>query len=288
MSRIGLGDQFADLRFLTRVVATAPNPSNNMLTLLSPAKTLDFETPPVTKTATQPAMLDQSKLLVDEIQDLSAIDLSNLMSISERLGALNHRRFAEWSTPFDKSNAKQAVLAFKGDVYVGLDAESFSADDFKFAQKHLRILSGLYGVLRPLDLIQPYRLEMGTRFENERGRNLYEFWGDRITAELNKQLKSLKSNTVINLASNEYFKAVNTDTLDGEVVAPVFKDLKNGTYKVISFYAKKARGIMSAWIIKNRIDDPKKLAGFDSWGYQYSEEMSEPGEPLFVRDEKPD
>lgn len=259
-----------------------------MLTLLSPAKTLDFETPPVTQTASQPALLEQAEILVDDLRDLSAVDLSNLMSISERLGSLNHRRFAEWSTPFDKTNAKQAVLAFKGDVYVGLDAESFSADDFKFAQKHLRILSGLYGVLRPLDLIQPYRLEMGTRFENERGRNLYEFWGDRISDELNKQLKSLRSNTVVNLASNEYFKSVNTDLLDADVVAPVFKDLKNGTYKVISFYAKKARGIMSAWIIKNRIDDSEQLEGFDGWGYRYSADMSEPGELLFVRDEKPD
>jgi hypothetical protein len=233
-------------------------------------------------------MLDQAQILVDEIRDLSAVDLSKLMSISERLGSLSHRRFAEWSTPFDKTNAKQAVLAFKGDVYVGLDADSFSDADFKFAQKHLRILSGLYGVLRPLDLIQPYRLEMGTRFENERGPNLYEFWGDRITDDLNNQLKSLKSKTVVNLASNEYFKSVNTDALKADVVAPVFKDLKNGTYKVISFYAKKARGIMSAWIIQNRIDNPNELTGFDGWGYRHSAEMSEPGEPLFVRDEKPD
>ena len=220
-----------------------------MLTLLSPAKTLDFETPPVSGISTQPALLDHAEVLVEEIRDLSAADLSNLMSISDRLGALNHRRFAEWQTPFDKTNAKQAVLAFKGDVYQGMDAESFSTDDFRFAQKHVRILSGLYGVLRPMDLIQPYRLEMGTRFQNERGRNLYEFWGDHITNELNRQLKAIKSGTVVNLASNEYYNSVNESALNADVVTPVFKDLKNGTFKVISFYAKKARGVMTAWMM---------------------------------------
>lgn len=258
-----------------------------MLILLSPAKTLDFETPAVTESASQPAMLDQAELLVKAIKDLSPMELSSLMDISDRLGALNHRRFQKWHRPFDKSNAKQAVLAFKGDVYQGFDAESFSDDDFEFAQEHLRILSGLYGVLRPLDLIQPYRLEMGTRFENERGKNLYEFWGDRITDELNEQLEPLKSGTVVNLASKEYFKSVNTEGLNGDVVSPAFRDLKGGTYRIISFYAKKARGLMARWIIQNRVEEPEGLKAFDGWGYRYSADMSTPEEPAFVRDEKP-
>jgi len=258
-----------------------------MLTLLSPAKSLDFETPPITKATTQPAMLDRSELLVGALRDLSAKNLSSLMGISEKLGALNHERFANWHTPFTKSNARQAVIAFKGDVYRGLDIESFSADDFKFAQKHLRILSGLYGVLRPLDLIQPYRLEMGTRFQNENGKDLYAFWGNRISESLNDQLRSLKSGTVINLASIEYFKSVDTTALNADVVSPSFKDLKNGNYKIISFYAKKARGMMAAWIIQNRIEDERQLKDFAVSGYRYSSDFSEPGVPTFVRDEKP-
>ncbi len=258
-----------------------------MLTLISPAKSLDFETPAITKSTTQPAMLDRSEMLVDEIKSLSAMELSALMSISDRLGALNQKRFANWHTPFTKSNSKQAILAFKGDVYRGLDAESFSTDDFSFAQKHLRILSGLYGVLRPLDLIQPYRLEMGTRFKNERGKDLYEFWGDDITDQLNRQLKSLKSRTVINLASKEYFNSVNSSALNADIVSPAFKDLKNGTYKIISFYAKKARGLMAAWIVQNRIEDAKQLNKFEVAGYRYSPDLSWPSEPTFVRDRKP-
>lgn len=258
-----------------------------MLTLLSPAKSLDFETPPRTNSATQPAMLDRSQLLVDSLRDLSAKNLSSLMGISQRLGTLNHERFANWHTPFTKTNAKQAVLAFKGDVYRGLDIQSFSANDFKFAQKHLRILSGLYGLLRPLDLIQPYRLEMGTRFKNRHGKDLYAFWGDDIAERLNKQLRSLKSGTVVNLASIEYFKSVNTTALNADVVSPAFKDLKNGNYKIISFYAKKARGMMAAWIIQNRIEDAGQLKEFAVGGYRYSSDLSAPGEPTFVRNEKP-
>ena len=258
-----------------------------MLTLLSPAKSLDFETAPKTKSATQPAMLDQSQLLVHALQDLSAKKLSSLMGISDKLGALNQERFANWHTPFTTTNARQAVLAFKGDVYRGLDAESFSADDFRFAQKHLRILSGLYGVLRPLDLIQPYRLEMGTRFNNERGKDLYAFWGTGIAEHLNDQLRSLKSGTVVNLASIEYFKSVDATALNADVVSPAFKDLKNGNYKIISFFAKKARGLMAAWIIQNRVGDAQQLKEFSVAGYRYSSDLSAPGEPTFVRDEKP-
>ncbi|MGA7305881.1 MAG: peroxide stress protein YaaA, partial [Rhodothermales bacterium] len=256
--------------------------------LLSPAKTLDFKRPAPTTSATKPAMLERSEVLVDTLRDFSARRLSSLMNISPQLGALNRERFGNWHTPFTKDNAKQALFAFKGDVYVGLDAESLSEEDLKYAQKHVRILSGLYGALRPLDLIQPYRLEMGTKLKNVRGKDLYQFWGDDIVEALNRQLKSLKSSTVVNLASVEYFKSVNTDALKAEVVSPVFLDLKNGTYKIISFYAKKARGFMSAWIVRNRIEDPKKLRKFDVAGYRYSAELSEPGKPAFVRDQKPE
>jgi cytoplasmic iron level regulating protein YaaA (DUF328/UPF0246 family) len=206
------------------------------------------------------------------------------MGISEKLGALNRDRYSAWRTPFTKTHAKQAILAFKGDVYRGLDAESFSADDFKFAQKHLRILSGLYGVLRPLDLILPYRLEMGTMLKNDRGTNLYDFWGDGITTELNKQLRALKSSTVVNLASVEYFKSVNDEALDADVLTPTFLDQKNGQYKIISFYAKKARGLMASWIIRNRVTDQKQLRKFKVGGYAYSAELSTSDQPTFVRD----
>ena len=258
-----------------------------MLILLSPAKTLDYETPVKARTSTQPALLEQSEELIGKLQMMSPGDISALMNISEKLGNLNYERFMEWHTPFTKKNAKQAVLAFKGDVYTGLEAESFSTPELKFAQQHLRILSGLYGVLRPLDLMQPYRLEMGTRFAVTGSQDLYEFWGKRITEELNKQLKSLKSDTVINLASNEYFKSVDTKTLNAEVIAPAFKDLKNGRYKIISFYAKKARGQMAAWIIRRGITDAKQLKKYRLSGYRYSTDMSTAAQPVFIRDEAP-
>ncbi len=257
-----------------------------MLTLLSPAKTLDFETPPKTKTATTPTLLDESEKLVDQLRDMTGPQLSALMGISGRLGSLNRNRYAQWATPFKLGDAKQAVLAFRGDVYQGLDADTFSADDLKFAQKHLRILSGLYGVLRPMDLMLPYRLEMGTKLPNDRGSNLYEFWGDRITEQLNKQLRSLKSSTVINLASVEYFKSVNPGTLKADIIAPVFLDQKGSNYKIVSFYAKKARGYMSSWIIRNAVDDAKKLKKFKAEGYRYSAEHSSPDRPAFIRDAK--
>ncbi len=258
-----------------------------MLILVSPAKTLDFETPAKSRSATQPVFLEQSAMLVDDLRKLSAKRLSSLMGISPKLGELNKQRFGDWQTPFTKRNAKQAVLAFKGDVYTGMDAESFSESDLKFAQQHLRILSGLYGVLRPLDLIQPYRLEMGTKFANDRGKNLYEFWGDRITEEINRQLKKLHSDTVVNLASNEYFKSVNKKLLTGNIVTPVFKDLSNGQYKMISFYAKKARGQMAAWIIREQLTDPALLEKFNVAGYRFNAEMSSPDAPAFTRDKVP-
>ncbi len=254
-----------------------------MLLVISPAKNLDYETPAKTKQSTNPDFLDESQLLIEELRQLAPQDISKLMSISDKLGVLNYDRFQQWSQPFTADNAKQAVLAFNGDVYTGLDANSFKADDFKFAQKHLRILSGLYGLLRPLDLMQPYRLEMGTKFANQRGSNLYDFWGDTITEALNQQLTSLKSDVLVNLASNEYFKSVKPKSLNAEIITPVFKDWKGDKYKIISFYAKKARGLMCAYAIHNRITNAEDLKGFDLEGYAYNEGMSSAREWVFTR-----
>lgn len=259
-----------------------------MLMLISPAKKLDTEAPSAVKKKTQPLLLDDAQVLIDELRHLAPQDISDLMSISDKLGTLNYDRYQQWQTPFTLDNAKQAILAFQGDVYVGLDAQSLSADDLAFAQQHLRILSGLYGVLRPLDLMQAYRLEMGTKFSNSRGKDLYEFWGEKITQDLNKQLKKNKSDALINLASNEYFKSVKPKSLNAEVITPVFKDEKNGQYKIISFYAKKARGLMAAYAIKKQITDPKLLKKFTVAGYRYSADMSKKdNEWVFIRDEQP-
>ena len=257
-----------------------------MLVVISPAKTLDFETPAITNTATKPLMLKDSAELVDIMRGYAPDDIVNLMGVSQKIGELNSERFMNWHTPFTKKNAKQALLAFKGDVYTGLDAESFNEDDFTFAQSHLRILSGLYGVLRPLDLIQAYRLEMGTKLENGRGKNLYEFWGSQPSVALKKQLAGMKSKVLINLASNEYFNAVDKKLLDTEIITPVFKDYKNGKYKIISFYAKKARGLMSAYIIKHRIEDPAKLRKFNTAGYRFDKDSSDAKQWVFLRDEQ--
>lgn len=254
-----------------------------MLTVISPAKTLDFETPSPTRKSTQPAFLDQSGLLIDELRQLDPTQVGRLMSISEALADLNHRRFMNWSTPFTTANAKQALFAFRGDVYVGLDADSFSAGDIAFAQKHLRILSGLYGVLKPLDLIQPYRLEMGTGLPNARGRNLYEFWGPRIAEALNAEL-SKRRPVLVNLASEEYFKAVPRKVLAAEVIVPVFKERKGDGYKIVSFFAKKARGMMAAWIVRNRIDAPEALKDFAEAGYGYNPGLSGTHDWVFTRE----
>ncbi len=255
-----------------------------MLMVISPAKTLDYETKPTTKTATEPDFLSDSQELIEQLRTLAPQDISELMSISDQLGVLNYDRFQQWSLPFNADNAKQAALAFKGDVYTGLEAETFGRKEWSFAQKHLRILSGLYGLLRPLDLMQPYRLEMGTKFANHRGKDLYQFWGDQITEALNTQLKSVKANTLVNLASNEYFKAVNKKKLNAEIITPVFKDLKNGEYKIISFYAKKARGLMSSWVIRNGITEVQGLVDFNVAGYQYNAAFSDEKNWVFTRD----
>ena len=254
-----------------------------MLIVISPAKTLDFETPATTNTFSQPSMLKDSERLIDVLTTKSPADIEKLMKISPKLAELNVDRYHNWSQPFDASNAKQALLAFKGDVYTGLAAENLSQDELDYAQNHLRILSGLYGLLKPLDLMQPYRLEMGTRLENPEGKNLYEFWGQKITDAVNQQLADIKSDVLINLASNEYYKSIKPKAINADIVTPVFKDWKNGQYKMISFYAKKARGLMSAWVIKNRIEDLSSLDQFDVDGYEYSANDSDALNPVFLR-----
>lgn len=255
-----------------------------MLMVISPAKTLDYETSWQYAAATQPAFLAQSQSLIDQLRGLSPHDISALMSVSDKLGTLNFDRFQQWQTPFTKDNAKPALLAFKGDVYTGLQAETFAKDDYQFAQKHLRILSGLYGLLRPMDLMQPYRLEMGTRFANDRAKDLYGFWGAQLTEALNAQMRKLRSDSLVNLASNEYFKAVQPKALATPVITPVFKDFKNGQYKIISFYAKKARGMMAAFAIKERLTDAMALKEFDWDGYYFDAEASTETQWEFRRD----
>lgn len=255
-----------------------------MLIVVSPAKSLDFESKARTRKFTEPQYLKESTQLVSQLRKLSPDDFSELMHISSDLGELNHMRYANWHTPFDLGNAKQAIFAFKGDVYIGLEAEKFSTADLNFAQKHLRILSGLYGLLRPLDLMQPYRLEMGSKFENKKGKNLYEFWNGKLTENLNEIFKQDKKPVLVNLASKEYFSAIKPKSLNAEIISPVFKDFSNGKYKIVSFYAKKARGYMAAYIIQNRIKNPEELKKFDIDGYWFSEKDSTPLQPVFLRD----
>lgn len=228
-------------------------------------------------------LLDHSQQLIDVARKLSAPQIGKLMGISDKLADLNATRFHDWQPNFTPENARQAILAFKGDVYTGLQAETFSEADFDFAQQHLRMLSGLYGVLRPLDLMQPYRLEMGIRLENAKGKDLYQFWGDIITDKLNEALAAQGDQVVINLASDEYFRSVKPKKLNAELIKPVFLDEKNGKFKVISFYAKKARGLMSRYIIENRLTKPEQLADFNSEGYFFDEAASGNGELVFKR-----
>ena len=254
-----------------------------LVTIISPAKKLDYS--PVEKNidSTIPSLLEHSNELIKDLKSLNPQEVSSLMSLSDKLGALNYERFQEWKTPFTKSNSKQAILDFKGDVYQGLDAESLSETELIWAQKHVRILSGLYGILKPMDLMQPYRLEMGTKFATKRGQNLYDFWNSIITEELNKNFSSDNTN-LLNLASNEYFKSINVSELKANVISPVFMDKKNGKYKIISFFAKKARGLMTRYVIKNRIEDITDIQNFDEGGYFFSEAMSEDNKPVFCRD----
>ncbi|WP_448569337.1 peroxide stress protein YaaA [Thalassotalea ganghwensis] len=256
-----------------------------MLFVVSPAKNLDYESPLVTKKYSQPELLSHSEILIERCAKLSPADISSLMGVSDKIAGLNAARFGEWSQPFTIDNARPAVLAFNGDVYTGLDAKTLTDDDFDFAQQHMRILSGLYGLLKPLDLMQAYRLEMGTKLDNPRGDNLYQFWGTIITEKLKHALEAQGDNVLINLASNEYFKSVKKKELGADIITPAFKDWKNGQYKMISFFAKKARGLMARYIIENRIDDVKQLKAFDSAGYSFNEELSKGNEWVFTRKE---
>lgn len=258
-----------------------------MITVISPAKNLDYDSAAPTNEHTYPELLNHSQALIDVCRTLSPQQVASLMKISDKLAGLNVARFTEWAEPFTMTNAKQAVFAFNGDVYGGLNAETLAVDDLNYAQDHLRILSGLYGLLKPLDLMQPYRLEMGTRLENPRGANLYQFWGSIIADKLNEVFSEQNTQTLVNLASNEYFKAVDKKALKGEIITPAFKDCKNGQYKVISFYAKKARGMMARYMIENKVDSLDKLKQFDSAGYYFSEEhTSKANEPVFIRAEQ--
>jgi cytoplasmic iron level regulating protein YaaA (DUF328/UPF0246 family) len=256
-----------------------------MLMVISPAKTLDYTTAPVIARHTQPQHLDDAQLLIEQLRELSPSQVADLMHLSDKLAGLNVARYGSWTPEFTPHNAKQALLAFKGDVYTGLAAEDFSEEDFTFAQHHLRMLSGLYGVLRPLDLMQPYRLEMGTKLANPRGKDLYAFWGDRISTWLNEALEEQGDNVLLNLASNEYFSAVRRKALNARIIDVQFRDLKNGEYKIISFYAKKARGLMARYVIRERISEPQQLLDFNYQGYQYDSKLSSPDTLVYLRDQ---
>jgi len=257
-----------------------------MLALISPAKTLDYETALPTDTYTQPRLLEQSQQLIEVCRKLSATEIASLMTVSEKIANLNVERFRDWNAEFNFSNARQALFAFKGDVYTGLDAYHLKDQDIDFAQQHLRMLSGLYGLLRPLDLMMPYRLEMSTKLKNTRGNNLYEFWGSIITDQINQDLAEIDAKLLVNLASDEYYKSVNEKKIQAEIIKPVFLDQKNGKYKVISFYAKKARGLMARYLIENKLSQVEQLKAFDSEGYYFDAESSSDKELVFKRDEQ--
>jgi cytoplasmic iron level regulating protein YaaA (DUF328/UPF0246 family) len=255
-----------------------------MIILLSPAKTLDYSVDSKPN-HTAPQFLNQSAKLIKILKDKEPKDIASLMGLSDKLAALNFDRYQSWKASKTLSDdSKPSLMVFKGDVYQGLEAETLNTQDMKFAQKHLRILSGLYGILKPLDVIRPYRLEMGTKLETSNGKNLYEFWGERVRNNVLEDLTSQKSDLIINLASKEYFNVMGKLPEHANVIAPAFKDFKNGKYKIISFYAKKARGLMARWIIQNKVKDFERLSEFNLDGYYYSEEDSSATEPVFLRD----
>jgi cytoplasmic iron level regulating protein YaaA (DUF328/UPF0246 family) len=257
-----------------------------MLFLLSPAKSLDYDTPAEGVPHTLPQFVSQSAELIEVLKHKTPAEISQLMDLSDNLAALNVARYEAWRPKFSQKNSKQAVLAFNGDVYEGLDAKSLKLKDLEWAQEHVCILSGLYGVLRPLDWMQPYRLEMGTALANPRGQNLYHFWGDGIAQHLNKQLATHKTPVVINLASQEYFKAVDRKVLNARVIDCVFEDYKGGKYKVISFFAKRARGLLARYAIEKKIQNPEKLKDFKVEGYAYLASESDDNRLVFRRREK--
>tara|TARA_B100000029_G_scaffold198492_1_gene196652 strand:- start:93080 stop:93853 length:774 start_codon:yes stop_codon:yes gene_type:complete len=256
-----------------------------MITVLSPAKTLDYSSTENISDYSSPVFLDKSKDLIGELSKKKSSEISKLMNLSDKLTSLNVDRYKSWQAQKKPSdNAKPSIYVFKGDVYQGLDAESFSKKDISFAQKHLRILSGLYGMLKPLDIIEPYRLEMGTKLKTKNGSNLYDFWGRDIAKEIEKELNCMKSELLINLASNEYYDSVQSLSNEIKVIAPIFKDKgKDGKYKIISFYAKKARGYMASWLVKNRVNKENDITSFSEQGYKFSLDDSQNGCPVFLR-----
>lgn len=257
-----------------------------MLALISPAKTLDYETALPTDVHTLPRLLTHSQQLIDSSRQLSATQIADLMKVSGKIAQLNVARFKDWQPEFNFSNARQAMFAFKGDVYTGLDAYTLNDSQIEYAQQHLRMLSGLYGLLRPLDLMMPYRLEMGTKLHNALGHNLYQFWGHHITDLINQDLANAESELLLNLASDEYYKTVNVAEIRAEIIKPVFLDQKNGKYKVISFYAKKARGLMARYMIENQLQRIEDLKSFNLNGYYFDSGSSIHGELVFKRDEQ--
>ena len=255
-----------------------------MLAILSPAKTLDFDSPLVTDQHSVPEFTKESTALIKTLRQLEPADIGSLMSISDKLAALNHDRYAQWSAKFDdNSGARASILAFKGDVYLGLDAQTMSKRDFTWAQKRVRVLSGLHGLLRPLDRIHPYRLEMGTALTNTRGKDLYQFWGSKVTHALNEALAEQRSKVLINLASNEYYKVVQPQNIDGRIVTINFKEWRREAYRFVSFSAKKARGLMARYMIDQRAEKANDLKSFDVAGYRYNEELSSQHEWIFTR-----
>ncbi|WP_373019478.1 peroxide stress protein YaaA [Thiomicrorhabdus sp.] len=254
-----------------------------MLMLVSPAKSLDETTPVQTDLHTQGVLLDQAAELIEELKQIGPVEIGQLMHISDKLAELNYERFQDWQLPFPADKAKQAAWLFKGDVYQGLDAYSLSPEGIDYIQNHLRILSGLYGLLKPCDDMLPYRLEMGTKFVNAKGKDLYAFWGNRITDILNEELAEQGSQTLVNLASNEYFKAVKTKQLKARIITPIFKDWKNGQYKIISFYAKKARGLMARYAADQQVENAEDLKFFDVDGYRFQPDLSSETDWVFTR-----
>lgn len=255
-----------------------------MLIVLSPAKSLDFESKPLTRRHTHPRLGERAGELVEVMATKSPEEIARLMRLSPDLADLNWHRFQDWSPEPDIKSARQAIYAFKGDTYLGFGVARFGARDLTAAQRRVRILSGLHGVLRPLDLIQPYRLEMGTKLETGRGKNLYEYWGDTITTTLADDLEAVKPRTLINLASVEYFKSVRPDMLDARVVTPRFEDYNDGEYRVVGFFAKRARGAMASWLILNRVKTLKGMQAFDDLGYRFNADRSTRNQPIFTRD----
>ncbi len=257
-----------------------------MLIVLSPAKSLDYKTPVKVKAPTLPEFVSESAKLIADLKKLAPQDIAKLMGLSDQLATLNVGRYRDWSKKFTEENSKPAIYAFDGDVYDGFDVKSLDAKSVQFAQDHIRILSGLYGALKPLDLMQPYRLEMGTSLKNARGKDLYAFWGSRVTDVIKKVLEKQKKPVLLNLASEEYFKVLQPKELDCPVIAPVFQDAKDGKYKIISFYAKRARGLMARYVVENRITDPADLKGFNLDGYKYYAAESKVDKPVFRRAER--